>query len=186
MGHYRDEHKKRGGCPADWVWIVPPMSGSLCLTFHQEMLNYHLSPSYEYQECLWKRYKSNPDKKVIFVLIFFRVNSKLTNQRSSFCLCLDLNWEFDDFFLNFYTYFEGGTISAGGATFAAKNFRYPSGNSILHSCHFGFPSARSGHSHSRHGIELYVFLQQIHIVFIFILVPCWRVFFLAFFVFQNG
>ena len=71
MGHYRDEHKKRGGCPADWVWIVPPMSGSLCLTFHQEMLNYHLSPSYEYQECLWKRYKSNPDKKVIFVLIFF-------------------------------------------------------------------------------------------------------------------
>ena len=64
MGHYRDEHKKRGGCPADWVWIVPPMSGSLCLTFHQEMLNYHLSPSYEYQECLWKRYKSNPDKKM--------------------------------------------------------------------------------------------------------------------------
>ena len=64
MGHYRDEHKKRGGCPADWVWIVPPMSGSLCLTFHQEMLNYHLSPSYEYQECLWKRYKSNPDQKM--------------------------------------------------------------------------------------------------------------------------
>ena len=91
MGHYRDEHKKRGGCPADWVWIVPPMSGSLCLTFHQEMLNYHLSPSYEYQECLWKRYKSNPDKKVIFVLIFFRVNSKLTNQRSSFWFCFDLN-----------------------------------------------------------------------------------------------
>ena len=29
--------------------------------------------------------------QVIFVLIFSRVNSKLTNQRSSFCLCLDLN-----------------------------------------------------------------------------------------------
>ena len=27
--------------------------------------------------------------------LFFRVNSKPTNQRSSFCLCFDLNWEFD-------------------------------------------------------------------------------------------
>ena len=27
--------------------------------------------------------------------LFSRVNSKLTNQRSSFCFCFDLNWEFD-------------------------------------------------------------------------------------------
>ena len=50
IDHLRDETKTRGGCPADWVWIVPPQSGSLVSTFHQEMLNYHLSPSYEYQD----------------------------------------------------------------------------------------------------------------------------------------
>ena len=50
MDHLREETKTRGGCPADWVWIVPPQSGSLVSTFHQEMLNYHLSPSYEYQD----------------------------------------------------------------------------------------------------------------------------------------
>ena len=31
------------------VWIVPPMSGSATEVFHQEMLRYHLKPSYEYQ-----------------------------------------------------------------------------------------------------------------------------------------
>ena len=50
MDHLREETKTRGGCPADWVWIVPPQSGSLVSTFHQEMLNYHLSPSLEYQD----------------------------------------------------------------------------------------------------------------------------------------
>lgn len=39
----------RSGCPADWVWIVPPMSGSVTPVFHQEMALYFLSPSYEYQ-----------------------------------------------------------------------------------------------------------------------------------------
>lgn len=29
-----------GHCPADWVWLVPPISGSLSPIFHQEMLNY--------------------------------------------------------------------------------------------------------------------------------------------------
>ena len=48
--HLQEETKVRGGCPADWVWIVPPQAGSLCATFHQEMINYHLSPSYEYQD----------------------------------------------------------------------------------------------------------------------------------------
>ena len=33
--------------------------------------------------------------------LFSRVNSKPTNQRSSFCLCFDCNWEFDGIFYNF-------------------------------------------------------------------------------------
>lgn len=33
----------------DWVWVVPPLSSSLTPVFHQEMLNYELKPSYEYQ-----------------------------------------------------------------------------------------------------------------------------------------
>lgn len=47
--HMNIEYKQRGGCPADWVWIVPPVSGSICSVFHQEMINYSLRPSFEYQ-----------------------------------------------------------------------------------------------------------------------------------------
>ena len=47
--HLSIENKQRGGCPADWVWVVPPISGSLTSVFHQEMLNYSLRPSFEYQ-----------------------------------------------------------------------------------------------------------------------------------------
>lgn len=49
MKHMENESRVRGGCPGDWVWIVPPMSGSITPVFHQEMLNYRLTPSYEYQ-----------------------------------------------------------------------------------------------------------------------------------------
>jgi nitric oxide synthase oxygenase domain/subunit len=73
MKHLENEQRLRGGCPAgettfegkqlstlsrlfilctyfsDWVWIVPPMASSLTPVFHQEMLNYELKPSYEYQ-----------------------------------------------------------------------------------------------------------------------------------------
>nr|AAK61379.1 nitric oxide synthase [Discosoma striata] len=49
MKHMEKEIKLRGGCPADWVWIVPPLSGGATPVFHQEMLNYSLKPSYEYQ-----------------------------------------------------------------------------------------------------------------------------------------
>lgn len=52
-----NETKKRGGCPADWVWIVPPMSGSVTGVYHQEMVNYHLKPAFEYQERAWKNYE---------------------------------------------------------------------------------------------------------------------------------
>ncbi len=54
MKHYENENKLRGGCPADWVWIVPPMSTHLTPVFHLEMLNYSLKPSYEYQVTLTK------------------------------------------------------------------------------------------------------------------------------------
>ncbi|XP_053625509.1 nitric oxide synthase-like [Plodia interpunctella] len=60
--HLDNENKSRGGCPSDWVWIVPPMSSSLTSVFHQEMLQYNLRPSYDYQEAAWKTHKwRNPD-----------------------------------------------------------------------------------------------------------------------------
>ncbi|XP_060528614.1 nitric oxide synthase isoform X2 [Cylas formicarius] len=52
--HMENETRLRNGCPADWVWIVPPLSGSACPVFHQEMALYYLKPSYEYQEAAWK------------------------------------------------------------------------------------------------------------------------------------
>ncbi|KAK4875678.1 hypothetical protein RN001_012100 [Aquatica leii] len=54
MKHMENETRLRNGCPADWVWIVPPISGSATPVFHQEMVLYHLKPSYEYQEPAWK------------------------------------------------------------------------------------------------------------------------------------
>ncbi|XP_042876798.1 nitric oxide synthase, salivary gland-like [Penaeus japonicus] len=53
MQFFANEHRERGGCPADWVWIVPPISGSLTPVFHQEMSLYYLKPGYEYQEVAW-------------------------------------------------------------------------------------------------------------------------------------
>uniref|UniRef100_A0A803YMH4 Nitric oxide synthase 3 n=1 Tax=Meleagris gallopavo TaxID=9103 RepID=A0A803YMH4_MELGA len=49
--HMENELRTRGGCPADWVWIVPPISGSLTPVFHQEMVNYQLCPTFRYQVC---------------------------------------------------------------------------------------------------------------------------------------
>lgn len=49
MKHMQNEYRARGGCPADWIWLVPPISGSITPVFHQEMLNYVLSPFYYYQ-----------------------------------------------------------------------------------------------------------------------------------------
>ncbi|XP_075683937.1 nitric oxide synthase 3 isoform X2 [Rhinoderma darwinii] len=56
MKHMEHETRLRGGCPADWVWIVPPLSGSLTPVFHQEMVNYHLTPSFLYQPDGWKNH----------------------------------------------------------------------------------------------------------------------------------
>ncbi|XP_044278442.1 nitric oxide synthase, endothelial isoform X2 [Varanus komodoensis] len=56
MKHLENEQRMRGGCPADWVWLVPPISGSLSPTFHQEFVNYQLSPCFRYQSDPWKTY----------------------------------------------------------------------------------------------------------------------------------
>ncbi|XP_066924992.1 nitric oxide synthase, inducible-like [Clytia hemisphaerica] len=53
----KSETNSRGGCPADWVWIVPSISGSLLPVFHQEMINYKLKPSYEYQDNPWRHHR---------------------------------------------------------------------------------------------------------------------------------
>lgn len=55
--HLENENKSRGGCPADWIWIVPPMSSSLTTVFHQEMALYYIRPSYDYQEPPWKTHQ---------------------------------------------------------------------------------------------------------------------------------
>ena len=60
QNHFKDELRERGGCPADWVWLTPSQSGSLTPLFHQEMLHYHLSPSFERQEFLWTSYRYGP------------------------------------------------------------------------------------------------------------------------------
>merc|ERR1719481_826755 len=86
MTHFAQEHKERGGCPADWVWIVPPQSGSLVPTYHQEMVNYHLSPAYEYQDKLLMNYgKSNVRKTLRSVswalLLWSGIYKKLMKKR---------------------------------------------------------------------------------------------------------
>uniref|UniRef100_A0A061QHR2 Nitric oxide synthase n=1 Tax=Cupiennius salei TaxID=6928 RepID=A0A061QHR2_CUPSA len=64
MKHMQTEQKLRGGCPADWVWIVPPISGSSTPVFHQEMVVYNLKPSFEYQDKAWISYKWNKNENV--------------------------------------------------------------------------------------------------------------------------
>jgi len=49
QAHLEQEYLLRGGCPSDWLWMTPSQSGSLTPLFHQEMLHYHLTPSYEAQ-----------------------------------------------------------------------------------------------------------------------------------------
>uniref|UniRef100_A0A8C7UQL0 Nitric oxide synthase n=1 Tax=Oncorhynchus mykiss TaxID=8022 RepID=A0A8C7UQL0_ONCMY len=63
MKHMENEIRVRGGCPGDWVWIVPPMSGSITPVFHQEMLNYRLTPSFEYQVRRKEINNGTPTKK---------------------------------------------------------------------------------------------------------------------------
>ncbi|XP_072547840.1 nitric oxide synthase, inducible-like [Salminus brasiliensis] len=63
MKHMETEVRLRGGCPADWVWLVPPMSGSLTPVFHQEMISYILSPFFYYQSDPWLTYTWKDEKR---------------------------------------------------------------------------------------------------------------------------
>uniref|UniRef100_A0A4Y0BMI3 Nitric oxide synthase n=1 Tax=Anopheles funestus TaxID=62324 RepID=A0A4Y0BMI3_ANOFN len=68
MKHFENETKLRNGCPADWIWIVPPMSASVTPVFHQEMAVYYLRPSFEYQESamkthIWKKGRDSAKNK---------------------------------------------------------------------------------------------------------------------------
>ncbi|KAM5151113.1 nitric oxide synthase, inducible [Callospermophilus lateralis] len=63
MKHMQNEYRARGGCPADWIWLVPPISGSITPVFHQEMLNYVLSPFYYYQVEPWKTHVWQDEKQ---------------------------------------------------------------------------------------------------------------------------
>jgi len=86
MEHMAEETRERGGCPADWVWIVPPQGGSLASTFHQEMVNYHLSPSYEYQDKPYLTY-GRAQRKLTFrcvarsVLLWTSIFSQMLRNR---------------------------------------------------------------------------------------------------------
>ena len=81
--HMKEEEKVRGGCPADWIWIVPPISASATPVFHQEMLLYHLRPSFEYQPDAWK--DVHVEKKDIKVL---RSELKSAFLAATFTSCL--------------------------------------------------------------------------------------------------
>ncbi|XP_040856557.1 nitric oxide synthase, inducible isoform X3 [Ochotona curzoniae] len=63
MKHMQSEYRTRGGCPADWIWLVPPIAGSITPVFHQEMLNYVLSPFYYYQVEAWKTHMWQDERK---------------------------------------------------------------------------------------------------------------------------
>ncbi|XP_053131301.1 LOW QUALITY PROTEIN: nitric oxide synthase, inducible-like [Hemicordylus capensis] len=54
MKYMQNEYRPRGGCPADWVWLVPPVSGSITPILPQEMLSCVLSPFCYCQVDAWK------------------------------------------------------------------------------------------------------------------------------------
>uniref|UniRef100_A0A8D0C3I7 Nitric oxide synthase n=1 Tax=Salvator merianae TaxID=96440 RepID=A0A8D0C3I7_SALMN len=78
MKYMQNEYRLRGGCPADWVWLVPPISGSITPVFHQEMLNYILSPFYYYQVDAWKTHVWKDDRR------------KPRKREIKFCICAKL------------------------------------------------------------------------------------------------
>ena len=47
MQFFKKDQKLRGFVAADWVWLVPPGSGSATEIFHQEMSNFFIKPAYK-------------------------------------------------------------------------------------------------------------------------------------------
>ncbi|CAF0903209.1 unnamed protein product [Adineta steineri] len=56
MKFMKQEIAQRGNTPADWVWLVPPVSGGMSSLFHQEMFNYVLKPRILDQRDPWTYY----------------------------------------------------------------------------------------------------------------------------------
>lgn len=74
MKHMENEQRLRNGCPADWVWIVPPLSGSATPVYHQEMALYFLKPSYDYQVNIMRRKTASIPFKFLFLTLFIRIS----------------------------------------------------------------------------------------------------------------
>jgi len=55
---HHEEREKRFGrdIAADWGWIVPPVSGSLCPVFHRSYEDRMEKPNFFYQEAPWSQY----------------------------------------------------------------------------------------------------------------------------------
>ncbi|CAM2726484.1 unnamed protein product, partial [Rotaria socialis] len=56
MKFMNQEAKQRGNTPADWIWLVPPISGGMSSLFHQEMFNYVVKPRVLDQRDPWTYY----------------------------------------------------------------------------------------------------------------------------------
>ena len=56
MKFMEQEVEQRGNTPADWIWLVPPVSGGMSVIFHQEMLNYVVKPRVLDQRDPWTYY----------------------------------------------------------------------------------------------------------------------------------
>ena len=59
----------------------------------------------------WVPSVKNDYSKFLLFWLFYRVNSKPTNQRSSFCSCFGCNWEFGGIFLNFNFFFQEAWVA---------------------------------------------------------------------------
>ena len=53
---WNKKSNRRGNTPADWVWLVPPVSSGMSVVFHQEMLNYVVKPRVLDQRDPWTYY----------------------------------------------------------------------------------------------------------------------------------
>uniref|UniRef100_T1IV07 Nitric oxide synthase n=1 Tax=Strigamia maritima TaxID=126957 RepID=T1IV07_STRMM len=57
LSFFNKEQKLRGGCPGDWRKLVPTISSSILLIYHQEMLSYNLTPAFGSAAEAWKTHK---------------------------------------------------------------------------------------------------------------------------------
>ncbi|RNA17686.1 Nitric oxide brain [Brachionus plicatilis] len=58
MKHHQNETVLRGGCPGDWVWVVPPLSS-------------HLTPDGAWKTHVWKQKSSNTENRRLKRRVYF-------------------------------------------------------------------------------------------------------------------